>query len=137
MPPPPPTIHLPHLDQSNESDLHLLTRLARRWDYVFKLSGKRLAFVPAGKGLAASGEPVSAVTIQRDQTKDYRATLADRGKYRSVEAHWQDQEEGKRVSERVGEGDRCSSCAIHTRTPSRPGSRPSPAWTSSPAAGPP
>ena len=66
MPPPPPTIHLPHLDQSNESDLHLLTRLARRWDYVFKLSGKRLAFVLAGKDLAASGEPVSAVIIRRD-----------------------------------------------------------------------
>ena len=30
MPPPPPTIHLPHLDQSNESDLNLLTRLAQR-----------------------------------------------------------------------------------------------------------
>ena len=87
MPPPPPTIHLPHLDQSNESDLHLLTRLARRWDYVFKLSGKRLAFVPAGKGLAASGEPVTAVTIRRDQVKDYRAVLADRGRYRSPPPH--------------------------------------------------
>ena len=105
MPPPPPTIHLPHLDQSNESDLHLLTRLARRWDYVFKLSGKRLAFVPAGQGLAASGEPVTAVTIRREQVKDYRAVLADRGKYRSVVAHWQDQEGGKRVSERAGEGE--------------------------------
>lgn len=51
MPPPPPTFHLPHLDQSSESDLHLLTRLARRWDYVFKVSGKRLVFVPAGQGL--------------------------------------------------------------------------------------
>ena len=105
MPPPPPTIYLPHLDQSNESDLHLLTRLARRWDYVFKLSGKRLAFVPAGQGLAGGGEPVSAVTIRRDQVKDYRAILADRGKYRSVEAHWQDQEEGKRASEHAGEGE--------------------------------
>ena len=55
MPPPPPTIHLPHLDQSNESDLHLLTRLARQWDYVFQVSGTRLAFVPAGLSLAASG----------------------------------------------------------------------------------
>ena len=105
MPPPPPTIHLPHLDQSNESDLHLLTRLARRWDYIFKLSGKRLAFVPAGQGLAASGEPVTAVTIRRDQVKDYRAVLADRGRYRAVVAHWQDQEEGKQASERVGEGE--------------------------------
>ena len=105
MPPPPPTIHLPHLDQSNESDLNLLTRLARRWDYIFKLSGKRLVFVPAGQGLAASGEPVETVTIRRDQVKDYRAVLADRGRYRSVVAYWQDQEGGKRESERVGEGE--------------------------------
>ena len=105
MPPPPPTIHLPHLDQSNESDLNLLTRLARRWDYIFKLSGKRLVFVPAGQGLAASGEPVEAVTIRREQVKDYRAVLADRGRYRSVVAYWQDQEAGKRISERAGEGE--------------------------------
>ena len=104
MPPPPPTIHLPHLDQSNASDLHLLTRLARRWDYVFKMSGKRLAFVPAGQGLAASREPVTSVTIRRDQVKEYRAVLADRGRHRSVVAHWQDQEEGKRASERGGRG---------------------------------
>ena len=82
-----------------------MTRLARRWDYVFKLSGKRLAFVPASHGLAASGEPVSAVTIRRDQARDYRAVLADRGRYRSVVAHWQDQEQGKQASERVGEGE--------------------------------
>ena len=31
--------------------------------------------------------------------------LADRGRYRSVVARWQDQEEGKQVSERVGEGE--------------------------------
>ena len=105
MPPPPPAIHLPHLDQSNESDLNLLTRLARRWDYIFKLSGKRLVFVPAGQGLAASGEPVSRVTIQREQVRDYRAVLADRGRYRSVVAYWQDQDGGKRKSERVGEGE--------------------------------
>lgn len=104
MPLPPPTIHLPHLDQSNESDLNLLTRLARRWDYVFKLSGKRLVFVPAGHGLAASGELVEAVTIHREQVKDYRAVLADRERYRSVVAYWQDQEAGKRISERAGEG---------------------------------
>ncbi|MDE2667566.1 MAG: contractile injection system protein, VgrG/Pvc8 family [Acidobacteriota bacterium] len=105
MPPPPPTIHLAHLDQSNESDLHLLTRLARRWDYTLKISGKRLAFVPAGRGLSASGEQVSDVTIRPDQVKEYRATLSDRGKYRSVEAHWQDQEEGEQVTERAGKGE--------------------------------
>ena len=105
MPPPPPTIHLAHLDQSNESDLHLLTRLARRWDYTFKISGKRLAFVPAGRGLSASGEQVSAVTIRPDQVKEYRATLSDRGRYRSVEAHWQDQDEGKQLTERAGAGE--------------------------------
>ena len=105
MPPPPPTIHLPHLDQSNESDLNLLTRLARRWDYTFKLSGKRLVFVPAGQGLAASGEPVEAVTIRRDQVKEYQISLSDRSRYRSVVAQWQDQEQGERVSERAGEGE--------------------------------
>ena len=105
MPPPPPTIHLPHLDQTNESDLNLLTRLARRWDYVFKLSGRRLVFVPASRGIAASGEPVTSVEISRKQVKSYRAVLADRSRYQSVVAHWQDQEAGERKSERAGEGE--------------------------------
>ena len=42
--------------------------------------------MPAGQGLAASGEPVEAVTIRREQVKDYCAVLADRGRYRSVGA---------------------------------------------------
>ena len=47
---------------------------------------------------------MTAVTIRRDQVTDYRATLADRGKYRSVEAHWQDREQGKQATQRAGEG---------------------------------
>ena len=105
MPPPPPSIHLPHLDQSNESDLNLLTRLARRWDYTFKLSGDRLVFVPAGQAVAASGKTVTSVSIKRDQVKDYRVTLADRSRYQSVVAYWQDTEQGTRAPERVGEGE--------------------------------
>ena len=61
--------------------------------------------MPAGLGVAASGETVEAVTIRRGQVKDYRAVLADRERYRSVVAYWQDQETGKRISERAGEGE--------------------------------
>ena len=45
------------------------------------------------------------MTIRRDQVKDYRVVLADRERYRSVVAYWQDQEAGKRISERAGEGE--------------------------------
>ena len=48
---------------------------------------------------------MEAVTIRRDQVKDYCAVLADRGRYRSVVAHWQNLEKGKQATERAGEGE--------------------------------
>ena len=105
MPPPPPTIHLPHLDQTNESDLHFLTRLGQQYDHVAKPAGGYLLFVPRGEAKAASGRAVPPATIHRSQTSDHRVTLADRGKHRAVVAHWQDVAAGKQVAEHAGEGE--------------------------------
>ena len=126
MPPPPPTIHLPHLDQSNESDLHLLTRLARRWDYVFKLLGKRLVFVPAGRGLAASGEPVTTVVPSWPTVG-------------GIGPQWPTGRtgEGKRIPERADEGKPVFLLRHTCETPSRLNQWPYPASTRSHEAGPP
>ena len=67
------------------------------------------------------------MTIRWNQVKDYGATLADRGKFRSVVPYRQDQEERKRATERAGEGE---PTYIHSHTyplPVRPEQRPDPA----------
>jgi len=96
-------IHIPHLDQTDESDLHLLTRLARQYDAVAKPAGGHLLFVPRGEDRAASGRQLSPVTLTPEEVTRWQVTLADRGKYRAVISHWHDKLSGKRVPVRVGE----------------------------------
>ena len=105
MPPPPPTIHLRHLDQAGESDLNLLTRLADRYDYQVKLSGDNLVLAPAGAGEASSGAPVTGRTVRIEDVTDYRLVLSDRTRYRAVKAYWNDRGEGRREEVVEGSGD--------------------------------
>ena len=46
-----------HLDQTNESDLHLLTRLARQHDAVATIKKGQLIFLPINSRTTASGKP--------------------------------------------------------------------------------
>ena len=45
------------------------------------------------------------IAIHRNQTSGHRVTLADRGQYGAVAAHWQDLEAGEKVRTRAGEGE--------------------------------
>ena len=98
-------IRIPHIDQTEESDLHFLTRLGQQYDAVGKQAGPYVLFVPHGQAQSASGQPITAVAIHRTQTSDHRVTLADRGKFQAVLAHWQNVEVGQQVTERVGDGE--------------------------------
>lgn len=98
------TIRIPHLDQTEESDLHLLTRLARQYDAVAKPAEGVLMFVPKGEARSATGKAIPAVTISRNQTSEHRITMADRGRYKAVLAHWHNIATGRRTAVRVGEG---------------------------------
>ena len=97
-------IRIPHLDQTEESDLHLLTRLAKHYDAVAKPAGGYLVFVPAGEAKSATGKTIPAVAIRRNQTSEHRVTMADRGKYSAVLAHWHNTATGTRTPVRVGTG---------------------------------
>ncbi|MES9873172.1 MAG: contractile injection system protein, VgrG/Pvc8 family [Candidatus Sedimenticola sp. 6PFRAG7] len=97
-------IHIPHLDQTEESDLHLLTRLARQYDALTKPAGGALLFVPKGEAKSASGKTVPPVTIHRSETSDHRISMPDRGKYKAVIAHWHDTSSGNRTPVRIGDG---------------------------------
>ena len=95
--------NLPHLDQTEESDLHLLTRLAKQYDAVAKPVGGFLLFVQKGEAKSATGKTIPAVVISRNQTSDHRITMADRGKYATVLAHWHNTATGTRTPVRVGD----------------------------------
>lgn len=89
---------IPHLDQTNESDLHFLTRLAKMYGAISKPVEGNLLFAIKGETKSVTGKVLSAVNINRNQTSDYRASLADRDKYKTVIAYWQDTKEAQKIA---------------------------------------
>lgn len=81
---------LDHIDQTEESDLHLLTRLARDFGAVAKPAGGHLVFAPRGQAKSASGKALGAVALTPADVTHWSAMLADRGRYGAVVATWHD-----------------------------------------------
>lgn len=81
-------IKIPHIDQSQESDIKFLTRLAERNGGEVSVKMGRLLFLRAGKGVTASGKPLPLVTITRSEGDRHQFTIADRGAYTGVTAKW-------------------------------------------------
>lgn len=98
-------IILPHVDQTDESDLHLLTRLGERYDAAARPANGRLVFARRGAARSATSGALTAVRIARGQAADYRVTLADRPEYRSVRAYWYDTAAARRVEVTAGDGE--------------------------------
>lgn len=79
-----------HIDQTNESDLAFLTRLATEQDAIATVKSGRLMLIKAGNGTTASGKPLPAVTITRQDGDQHQFSVADRDAYTGVIAYWQD-----------------------------------------------
>lgn len=84
------SIRIAHTDQTNESDLNFITRLAGRFDAVGAIKSGRLIFVPAGQAATASGRSIPPVTITRADGDQHRYADADRDTYTGVIAFWND-----------------------------------------------
>src|SRR5690625_4840625 len=54
-----------HIDQTDESDLHFLTRLAERYDADATIKAGNLLFLPRGEGVTAGGAAIPAATLTR------------------------------------------------------------------------
>lgn len=94
-----------HIIQNNESDLHLLTRLAREIDAVAKAAGGCLIFVPKGKAKSVTGKELTPVEIRRADLSSWRFTFPDRAQYKSVVATYRDADVAKDVDIKVGDGE--------------------------------
>ena len=92
-----------HVDQTDESDIAFLNRLARDHDAMATVKGGALIVMPRGKGLTVSGlamlpRPIGAATVL-----SYSATMANRDEWGAVEAYWHDRKSGKREAVKVGD----------------------------------
>ncbi len=94
---------LAHLDQQNESDVALLTRLGQRFDAVASVKAGALVFVPIGSGTTAGGNPLPGITLTRADGDRHRYSTADRDTYTGVRAYWNDRPGARRRSVLVGD----------------------------------
>lgn len=89
-------IYLEHIDQTDESDLHFLTRLAEQYDAIATIKARRLLFMPAGQGSTASGQAIPPVTLYRNQGDSHRYIETDRDAFSGVIAYWHDPDAAER-----------------------------------------
>ena len=79
-----------HLDQTGESDVHLITRLSKRHDAVATVKAGCLLFTPIGSGKTTSGLTLPSVSIRRQDGDKHRYSIAERDSYTGVRAYWSD-----------------------------------------------
>jgi phage protein D len=90
-------IEVKHIDQTDESNLHFLTRLAKKYDATAKPAGGKLVFVKTGAGTTASGNPLPSITVAlSDIQPGARWAAAGRGEYDGAEASWHDKGAAKK-----------------------------------------
>jgi phage protein D len=85
--------------QQDESNMHVLNRLADRHNGLFKITGGRLVFSKRGSGRAASGAFLGSVVVRPENvllgTCEFEAN--DRTKFSKVVAYYQDRDKAERV----------------------------------------
>lgn len=96
---------IPHLDQANESDINLLTRLAKRFDAVATVKAGTLIFAPIAAGTSPSGAALPAVHITRASGDQHRYSVVDRDSHTGVRAYWGDHDAARRKAVLVGTAD--------------------------------
>jgi phage protein D len=98
-------IELVHLDQANESDANLLTRLGQEYDAIATVKADRLLFMPIGKATTASGLNLPHVTLTRLDGDQHRFLQADRDSYTGVRAFYYDVTSAEKKSAISGGGE--------------------------------
>lgn len=98
-------IAVDHLDQTYESDLHIITRLAEQHGAVAKPAGGSLLFVKRAAGVDAGGKPLPPVAIPGRQIIDWRAAVRDRQFYARVGAHYKDKRAARVTYVYSGDGE--------------------------------
>jgi phage protein D len=91
-----------HIDQTGESDMHFITRLARRYDAVATVKKKHLLFMPINGTKTSKGQSLPTVEITRRDGDQHRWSSSTRDAFDGVKANWSDSVGGKRKTAVAG-----------------------------------
>lgn len=81
---------IPHVDQTNESDVNFLTRIGKRFDAIVTVKDGHLLLMPSNQGASVGGKALKTFTIDSRRCVSYRYQSAERGQFSGVQAHWYD-----------------------------------------------
>lgn len=95
-------IRVPHIDQTNESDLQFLTRLAILNGAQASIKYQRILFLTPGMGRTASGDPIPMMTLTRNDGDRHTFQLADAKAYSGVSAVWLNTDKPEEAQQTVG-----------------------------------
>ncbi|MCD9147830.1 phage late control D family protein [Pseudophaeobacter flagellatus] len=98
-------VALPHIDQIDESDINMLSRIAREHDAIAKPGNGRLIMAKRGESLTASGQPMPELKINLGQVSSWNYRNSLRAKSGAVIASYQDLGKGKQQECKAGEGE--------------------------------
>lgn len=105
-----PGITLPHVDQTNESDANLLSRLGAQQGFIWAVKADKLLVLPTGTPESAGGQPLATARLERRHITTWRYTATERGQYTGVRVAWE--HVGIAAQESILVGD--DSGAVHT-----------------------
>ena len=92
-------IYMPHLDQTDESDISFLQRLARDLSGFIKPSGGKLLFMKHGLS------SLPTIHLEGKHISNFNMTVEERAKYSKVTAKWHNFKTGKEEKVSAGQGD--------------------------------
>lgn len=91
------TINVGHVDQTDESDINLLTRLCHLYGAVVNIKNGKLLIFTAHANISSSGHALDLTIITRQTGDSFRYSVEDRqGDYDNVSASYQDKSDAKR-----------------------------------------
>ena len=93
------------LDQANESDANLISRLGEEFDAVVTVKAGCLLCLPAGGGKTASGGDLPHITLTRADGDQHRYLQADRDSYDGVRAYFYDVNSAEKQQAIAGGGE--------------------------------
>lgn len=101
------SIVLPHIDQTDESDMHFLVRLAKKYDAVVKPANGQLILAKVGAAKTVSGQDLPTITLAPADVHptSLRVLMSTRETAGMVVAYWHSIETAKRHEAKVGTGE--------------------------------
>jgi len=99
------SVPLPHIDQSDESDINLLIRLAKKYDAIAKPAGGKLIFAKRGNAKTVSGAELPTISISKSGQTRYSMIVSTRDSAGTVVAFYRDNRAAARHQVSIGTGD--------------------------------